>query len=227
MNANGQRILTHLNEVSALRVTAALDSALSVRLAAVKSFQHARFAATYADLLATPRYRRAARFFLDELYGPHDFSKRDSQFARVVPALVRLFPVDIVQTVAALAELHALSESLDMAMAHQLPPGDVVWPGYTAAWQSVGQLQGREQQIVLMLQIGGALDRFTRRPLLRQSLRLMRVPAAAAGLGALQTFLESGFDTFSEMRGAQEFLLTVAQRERALAASLFEGSDKA
>ena len=227
MNVTGQRILAHLNEVSRLRAKAASDGPLSVMLASVKGFQHARFAATYADLLATPRYSRAARFFLDELYGPHDFSKRDAQFARVVPALVRLFPSDIVQTVADLAELHALSESLDMAMAQQLPQGDVAWPGYALAWQAVSQPDERELQIALMLKIGDALDRFTRRPLLRHSLRLMRTPAAAAGLGALQAFLESGFDTFSEMRGAQEFLATVAERERALAAGLFAGSFKA
>ena len=44
-------------------------------------------------------------------------------------------------------------------------------------------------------------------------------------LGALQAFLERGFDTFREMRGADEFLRTVATRERALAARLFAGED--
>ena len=51
--------------------------------------------------------RRASS--LDELYGPQDFSDRDAQFARVVPALVRLFPQELVETVAVLARLHALS----------------------------------------------------------------------------------------------------------------------
>jgi hypothetical protein len=37
----------------------------------------------------------------------------------------------------------------------------------------------------------------------------------------LQAFLESGFDTFREMRGAREFLDIVVRRERAIAASLF------
>jgi len=50
-----------------------------------------------------PRYGPAAHFFLEELYGPRDFADRDTQFARVVPALVRLFPREIVATVAILA----------------------------------------------------------------------------------------------------------------------------
>jgi len=41
----------------------------------------------------------------------------------------------------------------------------------------------------------------------------MRAPAAAAGLGSLQKFLESGFDAFQAMRGADEFLKLLAERE--------------
>ena len=54
--------------------------------------------------------------------------------------------------------------------------------------------------------------------LLRGTLRMMRGPAAAAGLAELQHFLEQGFDTFKSMKGAQHFLGTVRQREEDLAA---------
>jgi hypothetical protein len=69
--------------------------------------------------------------------------------------------------------------------------------------------------------VGRALDTLTRSPLLHRTLRLMRGPARAAGLGALQSFLEAGFDTFRAMHGADEFLRVVGERERALAALLF------
>lgn len=217
----GQHILDHLAVVAAERRRRAGDPPLAARVQAVKAWQHQRFADTYADLLATPRYGRAARFFLDDLYGPHDFSQRDDQFARIVPALVRLFPAEIVLTVRALAELHAISEELDTQMAQAVRDGALDATAYGAAWRQVGRAPDRERQIRLMLEVGGALDRFTRNPLLRHSLKLMRGPARAAGLGALQSFLENGFDTFREMRGAREFLDTVASRERALAAALF------
>jgi hypothetical protein len=56
----------------------------------------------------------------------------------------------------------------------------------------------------------------------------MRFPARAAGLSALQSFLESGFDTFRKLHGADEFLSQIENRERSLAASLFgsAGSDE-
>lgn len=50
---------------------------------------------------------------------------------------------------------------------------------------------------------------------------MMRGPAKAAGLPALQQFLEVGFDTFKAMGGAAEFLSTVGSRERSLAKALF------
>jgi hypothetical protein len=172
-------------------------------------------------LLQDPRYANASRFFLSELYGPDDFAQRDAQFARIVPALVRLFPHEIVDTVAALAALHALSEALDTEMGRRVASPSIDRNRYIEAWQSTGRPDDRERQISLMLGIGRALDHYTRNPLLRRTLRFMRAPARAAGLGELQSFLERGFDTFGAMRGAQAFLDTVARRERALAARLF------
>ena len=57
--------------------------------------------------------------------------------------------------------------------------------------------------------------------MLRNALRLMRGPARAAGLAEVQRSLETGFDVFRAMKGAQEFIALIDSRERALAASLF------
>ncbi len=228
MSSPAQQILDGLQAVAAERAARANDAALSLAVDGVKRYQHARFALSYADLMAQPRYARAAEFFLTDLYGPGDFTDRDAQFARIVPALVRLFPAHIVGTVAELSELHALSERLDTATArHWLRAGrsNEALSGvtYGELWRAVGEPAARERQIGLMVSVGQALDRYTRNIVLRQSLRLMRGPAAAAGLGALQAFLERGFDTFREMAGAAHFLSTIATRERELAARLFGG----
>ena len=221
MNAQGQAILGQLQAVAAERRTRMADPPLAARVREVKRFQHARFEHSYADLLAQPRHAKPARFFLEELYGPGDFSARDEQFARVIPAMVRMFPHEIVYTVANLGELHALSEVLDTAMGRAIAAPALDADSYGQAWRAVGRAADRERQIVLMLSVGSDLERYTARALLRHSLRLMRGPAAAAGLGAMQRFLETGFDTFREMRGADHFLKTIADRERMLAAQLF------
>lgn len=222
MAATVESILGHLEVVERERATRAASPSLLKKVQAIKGFQQRRFSHTYADLLATARYAGAARFFLDELYGPGDFSQRDTQFARVVPALVRLFPRDVVDTVDTLAQLHALSERLDSAMGRHLAQDAVDAGAYIGAWQATGQATERELQIALTLSVGQSLDELTRKPLLRHTLRMMRGPARAAGLSALQQFLESGFDTFLAMRGAKEFLAIVSTREHLLAASLFD-----
>ncbi len=224
MSADASAILDQLRAVEFERARRAADPEFAATVVQLKHYQQRRFSRTYADLLASDRYRAAATFFLDDLYGPRDFSERDAQFARVVPTLAKLFPDEIVETVRTLAELHALSERLDSTMASFLLGRPIDAAAYLGAWQRTGDAPGRERQIALTLAIGATLDRLTRKPLLRRSLHLMRAPARAAGLGDLQRFLESGFDTFREMRGAQEFLDVVGTRERSLAASLFGAS---
>lgn len=225
---SSHRILQDLSHVEAERQRRTSDPRLAASVVALKTYQQRRFARSYAALLQSPRFGPAARFFLDELYGPRDFEERDRQFASVVPALVRLFPAEVVETVASLARLHSISEQLDSRMALSFGVEAAVdAPGYVAAWREVGDPEAREQQVSLTLSIGADLDRLTRKPLLRQTLRLMRGPAQAAGLGALQGFLERGFDTFRAMKGSGEFLTEVGRNERLLCAALFGDGDSA
>jgi hypothetical protein len=218
------RILQSLAAVDVERRRREGTPALSGQVAALKAYQQQRFARTHASLLAHPRYGRAANFFLNELYGPQDFTQRDAQFSRIVPALVRLFPADTVSTVESLAAVHALSERLDTAMAIHLDGAAPARASYVRAWQATGEPAARAHQIELVMRVGKALDRHTRSFVLRASLKAMRGPARAAGMGALQAFLEGGFDAFGAMHGAREFLATIETRESALARRLFDPS---
>jgi hypothetical protein len=222
MSSDADKILSELAVVDVERRRRTADVAIGRRVVALKAYQQLRFSHSYADLLTSERYAPAARFFLDELYGPNDFTRRDAQFARVVPALVRLFPREIVQTVATLSRLHALSESLDTEMARRLSAAAIDADSYAAAWRATGRPGAREQQIMLTLDVASALDALTRKVVIRNSLRLMRGPARAAGLSELQAFLEAGFDTFRAMSGADEFIRMIDRREHLLAEMLFD-----
>lgn len=225
MKGTPARILAHLQSVEEQRALRERDPALAQRVQAVKAYQQRRFAETYRDVLSDGRYGPAARFFLEELYGPGDFSTRDRQFARIVPSLGRWVPGDLLEVVEALGELHALSEGLDTRMAQAVRTTLAMdSQAYVAAWRSTGGRTERERQLALTLEIGRALDRHTRSALLRQSLRLMRAPARAAGLADLQSFLERGFTAFAAMRGASGFLAMVQERESSLITALFEGA---
>jgi hypothetical protein len=211
----------HLRVIDAERQRRVAQPELLARVNALKAFQQSRFSHMYADLLASARYGPPARYFLEELYGPNDFTKRDAQFARVAPAIARVFPNELAETVAILAELHALSETLDTAMGLELANERITPLDYIGAWQRVDRAPDRQRQVALTLSIAAQLDRITRLPLLRNALRLMRGPARAAGFSELQRALENGFDIFRAMKGAQEFIAFIDARERGFAAALF------
>jgi hypothetical protein len=216
-----ESIFSWLKQVAAERQARAADPELGRRVHALKAFQHRRFAHTYADLLSAPQYGAAARFFLDELYGPVDFTRRDQQFERMVPALTRLFSSELVNTVSALTELHALSERMDTSMGRALSDLPVDPRSYATAWREVGQPGLRERQIALTVTMGRALERHTRSRILRAALHAMRRPASVAGLGDLQRFLEVGFDIFKGIDDPEWFIEEVGRRERKLASQLF------
>jgi hypothetical protein len=214
--------------VSALRQTAAADPALAQAVTHIKRIQARRFAGSYADLLHSDQYRPAALFFLDELYSEKDFTLRDTQFARIAGALERMFPHQVVQTAVSMAQLHGLTEALDLAMARQwtLLGGADEASNYIKAWRAVGRRTDRQLQLAAVMEVGRELDRLTRTPGLRLTLKMMRGPANLAGLGALQRFLETGFDTFAAMgrhgRGTEFFLNSVMERELSMLNRLFD-----
>lgn len=219
MTASADHIHTSLEAVAKIRALRSGNPDLMAANAAIKRFQARRFEATYPDLLQSRRYQPAARFFLHELYSDKDYAQRDQQFARIAHTICKLFPQSVVDTAAALAQVHALTEQLDDAMAHAylaLPSATQKHSDaarYIASWRQVSNPAARHQQLDVVLALGQSLDSLTRKPGLRLLLKMMRGPAAAAGLGSLQTFLESGFDAFQTMRGADEFLKLIAKRE--------------
>ena len=224
MDSAAPRIRQAMQAVSVLRQRHAANPSLHAALLEVKRFQARRFKATYADLLRSPRYRQAAMFFLDELYGDSNYEQRDQQFARIASTIARLFPVAVADTAATLAEVHALTEKLDdqMALCWLGTEGTGLPQRYIRCWRTVADQPARQAQLRAVLHLGDELDRLTRTPGLRRLLKMMRTPAALAGLSSLQHFLEAGFDAFANINGAAEFLGIVRQRESAWMSLLFD-----
>src|ERR1700674_2618533 len=215
--------LTRLHNARALSLN---DASLHERLLGLKRWQVRRLSETYADLLAHPRYGPATEFFRNDLYGPKDFSQRDRDVERISSTMVKIMPAGALQVVATALELEALSEELDLELTELL--GDklavnvtLTAEQYAESYRNTGRRRERERQIALISELGEHLDRLVHVPLLYTSLKLMRQPAKLAGLGALQDFLDRGFNVFKHMRGAAEFLGIVVRRETQLMEQIF------
>lgn len=224
-----QRIRNAVNQVEQLRLICLANPRLQAAVLAVKRLQALRFQGTYADLLEEGRYQSATRFFLEELYSDKDYADRDAQFSRIAGAMQKFFPHHVVATAVSLAELHALTEQLDHAMGQAWVSADAPASDasrYISAWRSTGSRPERVAQLDVVMGIGVEMARLTRTPGLRTMLKMMRGPAAAAGMQSLQRFLESGFDTFAALarqrNGVEHFLELIHYRESRLINALFD-----
>jgi hypothetical protein len=211
---------THLEQLKALR---GREAVVPARLEEVKAFQSARLAASYADVAAQPRYLLATRFFLEDLYGPKDFSRRDSSMLRILPLMVRTLPDRAVETATLAIELEALSESLDHRVAAALGREPLDEESYARAYREASTPAERERQIELIVAVGERLGDLVEKPLVFRTLRLMRMPARLAGMDDLQDFLERGFEAFRAMEGPDDFLALIRERETKVLRRLFSG----
>jgi len=221
ISTSAQALQRNLERLKGLRGRSSLRPA---RLADLKGWQSRRLRKSYADVAAQPRYRAATSFFIDDLYGPKDFSGRDQAMLKIFPLMTRLLPASAVETAAISIELEALSEDLDHRLAAALPEGPIDDAAYGEAYRKSSTREERGRQIDLIEAVGKRLDALVRKPLVPQMLKVMRRPARMAGLGGLQDFLEEGFTSFREMKGADEFLATLRGREEKILSRLFSST---
>ena len=221
-------MLDRLKQLEALRgheaLTDASDATFHARVKSVKAWQQQRLRRSYADLAADARYARAVAFFLDELYGIRDSAIRDRDLIRMYPTMKRVLPKFAFDTVDRALELDVLAEEFDQAIARQLDGAALTLTDatYANAFRAVDRRADRLRQVELMREVGKGLDRVVNKPLIYTTLKMLRRPAAMAGLGEIQRFLEAGFSAFRHMNGADYFLETIAERETILIERLFD-----
>ncbi len=217
---SGRKLADALGRVIALRAELAADAQHKKRWVALKQWQIQRLRTTYADLLAAPRYKEAAEFFLEELYGAKDVDQRDAEAQKVAPKLASLLPARAIDALLLAVQLEEMAERFDIEMSRniELP---ITAENYAEAYRATGTEAERVRQIELADRIGKALEKLAKVPMLSTMLHMMKAPAAMWGLSHLHRFLQRGFDAFVGMRGAREFLEKTNRRELAINQRLF------
>jgi hypothetical protein len=219
---SGRKLADALGRVIALRAELEKDAQHKKRWAALKQWQIERLRKTYADLLATPRFKEAAEFFLDELYGAKDVDRRDTEAQKVAPKLTRMLPSRAIDALLLAVQLEEMAERFDIEMSRNIDL-PITAKTYAEAYRATGTEAERVQQIELADRIGKTLEKLAKVPMLSTMLHMMKGPAAMWGLSHLHHFLERGFDAFVAMRGAREFLEKTNRRELAINKRLFDG----
>jgi len=200
------------------------DTRKHAQLQRLQQWQVQRLLSTYADCAADRRYAGALQFFVQDLYGPHDFSQRDRGLKKVLHQWERLLPQRALEAVRCALELEILSQSLDLAMVDALGGAEPSETTYPAAYRQANRRDDRQRQIWLIVTTGRALDALIRMPAIGVALRMAKLPARVAGVTQLHEFLERGYMAFEKMGGAQDLLQIIEERETALMQRLFAGS---
>ena len=197
-------------------------------LGEVRRWQAQRLERSFRHFMDDPGRRPAARFFLTDVYGDHDFSRRDADIAKVMPMMQRLLPGLLLHTVADGIELGALTHAFDLRVAtalESLAPGGDHLEGalYARAYRTVGLPRLRSRQIDLIHAVGNGLASALRQPGVATLLRVSRTPARAMGLEQLQGFLERGVEAFRQLGDVPSFLDEIERSEREVCTRLFAG----
>ncbi len=217
-STSAARLKKQADQARIHRAHARANPELFAAINRVKIFQSQRLAQTHGDLLSSARYGQAARFFLDDLYGAQDLSRRDEELVRVIPVLQRFLPEPALAVLADATELDQLSEQLDAAVAsHAKGLGPLNLNEYREAYCLVHQSNPllRDHQMSLVVSVGQVLDSLVRKPLLGGLLKTMGPVATASGFQTMHDFLSRGFAAFKHMGGAREFMQQIESRERA------------
>ena len=198
------------------------------QLALLRQWQSERLARTYSDLLSSPRYGPACRFFLSDLYGPNDFGQRDQDIRQVQHSIRQFLPPRISHSLNLVIELQDLTFRLDQTLLRvlvdELEMTDAITPElYAEGYRRCDNYAERTRQIELIVEVGQEVGKLVHMPFTSLTLRMAGRPARLAGWSKLQNFLERGFAAFKALGDADGFMGIVEQRERRILDNIFEG----
>lgn len=212
----------HVAKEERLKATQSVD-ATSARYA-LKTYQSNRLRMTHVDLLTAIGTKKAAEFFLTELYGTKDLTQRDKDIEKLLPIMETTFPLNTLEAITQAMILDSLSETLDSKMAQKLG-SSFTEEQYMNAFREVADRATREKQITLVESLGYSLSKLVRIPFLATTLKVMRIPAKMAGVYDLHEFLETGFTIFQNTNNPELFVQTLVARERKILANIYENKE--
>ncbi len=220
MSLDIDQLVRHLHQVATLQQEAK-ETDLLPKIRAVQSWQCDRLLASHYDLWQKPKFQPAITFFINELYGPNDYSQRDQDMARVIPKMAKLLPKKAVESLESALHLNALSFELDMALTQQLADMPLNRDSYASAYKRCDNPGLRAQQIDYIELLGHELADVVKIRGVSTLIKLARKPAQLAGLLTLHEFLQEGFTAFKELGDVDAFIQPVVGRERQIMRDLF------
>jgi hypothetical protein len=218
-----EEIFEDLQHTQHMHELISLDN-LTADIRALQTWQTNRLLQTHDDLWQTKRFKPAMQFFIDEIYGPKDFSQRDTEIAGVVSKIAKVLPEKGVESLQNALRLNSLSLELDITVVKKLGNKQVNRDNYFDVYRQCDNQLLREEQIQLVENLGLSLAQVVKITGISTILMLSRKPAQIAGVKNLHEILERGFHSFKKLGDVHDFIDPIIERERALMHALFSAN---
>ncbi|MEP1447414.1 MAG: hypothetical protein ABJK37_15020 [Paraglaciecola sp.] len=212
MSDSTKQIIRHLHGISTMQEIAE-KAGLMPNIRAVQAWQCKRLLTSHQHMYQQKRFKPAVEFFINELYGPNDFSQRDQDIARIIPKMSRFLPESALQSLASALHLNTLSFELDFDLAKELVGTEVNRDTYATAYVNCNNHATRQQQIDYIRTLGTDLADVVKMKGISSLLFISRKPAKVAGVLALHEFLEKGFKSFKNIGNVNDFITPVINKE--------------
>jgi hypothetical protein len=167
----------------------------------------------FGDMYARSGYAEAIDFTMSDLAGI-GISNRDRDLERAAPAITTLLPLRALTTVADTAEVNARVLEINLAIWRRLMgeiglSAEITEYSYCIACRGASSFGECLNLVHKITALGKTLKSLVQVPMIGITLRAMKAPAHAAGFGALQEFLETGFFTFRRIPDVDQFLAEI------------------
>jgi hypothetical protein len=212
MSDSTKQIIRHLHGIRTMQEIAE-KAGLMPSIRAVQAWQCKRLLVSHQEMYQQKRFKPAVEFFINELYGPNDFSQRDQDIARIVPKMSKFLPEKALQSLASALHLNTLSFELDFDLAKKLVGVDINCDSYAKAYVNCDNLATRQQQIDYIRTLGNDLADVVKMKGISSLLFISRKPAKMAGVLALHEFLDKGFKSFKNLGNVEDFITPVVNKE--------------
>lgn len=232
MSQSASEIIKHIEHATKVYKEVQADGNLP-GLVALKEWQCNRLIASHYHLWEIARFQPAITFFINELYGPKDFTDRDADIAKVVPKMEKWLPERAFHSLEIAIHLNSLSQDLDLALLAQLnalgvdpaQENALNAAAYAKAYKACNNPVERAQQLDHIEKLGNDLAKVVKIPGISMILKMAKTPAQTMGVESLQQFLEDGFNAFKKLGKVEDFIVPIISEERRIMDALFNGED--
>lgn len=212
MERNINNTLIYLRSANKFRIKTNEDDVLKKNKIKLKDYQINKLKNTHSDLLNDENTSPATNFFLQEFYTYKDLTKRDEEFEKVLPMMIKIFPNKVLNMFNKAIYLDYITEELEYDLSIKLN-GKITDEKYHQLFKNKENYDRRKLQLDLVKEIGTELIYIVKLPFIYTTLKVMKKPAEIAGLTEMYNFLYNGYKIFKEMKNAEEFITKLYNRE--------------